>query len=180
MGCNGSKNRDIQESRTRVESTNTSTQARPAGAQGASSQPIANRHDAVLPDDQMGRSPHDMRFAEREFFSHVVEQTASSLIDISQTPEFLSAEDARMREADYASLLATVQPAPALQALLALPAESNANADPAAVLQETTVAPALAELGAEAVDAVAAAVAGMAVEPMGDIVMALPDIQVNA
>ena len=181
----------MQESRTRVdpnqrgEGGRVDPQRTDGAGTGGGSQPIANPRAVggggrAVDDDMMGRSPHDMRFAEREFFSLLVEQTASSLIDIAQTPEFLSVEDAKMRQQDYASLLATVQPAPALDALLALPAASHANGDDMAAL---LLAPspaqdahldllsrgtALLGEGLKAVDVDPA--------PIGDIVTVLPEV----
>ena len=137
MGCNGSKQEDVQKDRKRLASSaaasspsspirerppaaggNPTSSSRPVGA------PVAAASKAEPVDDIYGKSQTEKRLEETDFLKGILERTQHNFIEIArQKPTHLDAHDAADRQAAYADVGTAVVTAPRnhLSSLLAIP-----------------------------------------------------------
>eukprot|EP01139_Manchomonas_bermudensis_P023501 Amastigsp_a841208_321.p1 type:complete len:181 gc:universal Amastigsp_a841208_321:87-629(+) len=178
MGCLSSKPADDAGGpRVRVQ---TEVSSRGAGASGA--QPgtanVAIKNASRLEDNfSLARSPHDVRFEERDFFKSLVEHTASNLIDVSQAADFLSPTEAEARQRLYDVHLRSVALDQRMRMLFSLPETNPANGNVADLLDAPAVPADAVAFSRETSNAVAAAVSAVKVVHEGDLVVALPEIR---
>eukprot|EP01104_Vermistella_antarctica_P003938 TRINITY_DN1432_c0_g1_i1.p3 TRINITY_DN1432_c0_g1~~TRINITY_DN1432_c0_g1_i1.p3 ORF type:complete len:100 (-),score=24.36 TRINITY_DN1432_c0_g1_i1:110-409(-) len=93
MGCNSSKQDDIEQDRQRVRTQQDAHHGNRGGGQGMPTSPsksIGGGGD--MPDDmQAGQSYSDKKDREAEYFKNIIDRTAANLIDVGQqTPSPLA------------------------------------------------------------------------------------------
>jgi ABC-type Zn2+ transport system substrate-binding protein/surface adhesin len=91
MGCNGSKNQDIKDSRQRVKQTtansNQATPSKTTGDPNATSPPLSTGKKSNV--ENVAESYTDLRMKENEMFQKIINKTAHNFIDIAQSPSMM-------------------------------------------------------------------------------------------
>ena len=168
MGCNGSKQDDVHNSRQRAGQETPSKTASMKIGGGQAAAPDNTENTAIL-----GTSYTDQRQAEQDYFKEIIDRTAQSFIDVSSVPVAIDKKDAQDRSKEYVAQLSEASSTAAmrsLQNLHSLPNTSGSNITSAMLSEETRLTSNDVELIRKSLDAVVLA-AQFKVKDVGDIII---------
>eukprot|EP01104_Vermistella_antarctica_P003939 TRINITY_DN1432_c0_g1_i2.p1 TRINITY_DN1432_c0_g1~~TRINITY_DN1432_c0_g1_i2.p1 ORF type:complete len:182 (-),score=44.72 TRINITY_DN1432_c0_g1_i2:170-715(-) len=178
MGCNSSKQDDIEQDRQRVRTQQDAHHGNRGGGQGMPTSPsksIGGGGD--MPDDmQAGQSYSDKKDREAEYFKNIIDRTAANLIDVGQqTPSPLANDDAIERSRNYGDAVTdngdlAVASAP----LFSLPIPTTSQG-PISNLSSPPIAVDIGELATSA-SAIASALHQFNVRDVGAVVVPFPEV----